>query len=65
MKYVVQMGSGAMIYITKFRKDWFSHSEFDKGDTQTDIHTGTQRAWRLHKPTLFFLNKENSLKTGR
>jgi hypothetical protein len=33
MKYAVEMGSGAMIYITKFPKDWFRHSEVDKGDT--------------------------------
>jgi hypothetical protein len=29
MKYVVDMGSGAMY--TKFHKDWFRHSKADKG----------------------------------
>jgi hypothetical protein len=31
MKYAVEMGSGAMIYIPKFHKDGFSHSKVDKG----------------------------------
>jgi hypothetical protein len=35
MMYAVEMGSGAMIYITKFYKDSFRRSEFDKGDSQT------------------------------
>jgi hypothetical protein len=43
MKYAVEMGSGAMIYVhTKFHKDWFMHSEIDKGDTQR--HTDAQAA---------------------
>jgi hypothetical protein len=25
MKYAVEMSSGAVIYITKFHKDWFRH----------------------------------------
>jgi hypothetical protein len=29
MKYAVEMGSNAVIYITKFRKDWFRHSKVD------------------------------------
>jgi hypothetical protein len=29
MKYDVKMVSGAMIYITKFHKDWFRHPEVD------------------------------------
>jgi hypothetical protein len=38
MKYSVEIGSGAMIYIgTKFHKDWFSHSELIKGDTQDSM----------------------------
>jgi hypothetical protein len=40
MKYAVEMGSGAMIYITKFHKDWFRHSKVDGGG-----YTDTQRAW--------------------
>jgi hypothetical protein len=31
MNYAVEMGSGAMIFITKFHKDWVSHSEVDRG----------------------------------
>jgi hypothetical protein len=27
MKYAVEMGSGAMIYVIKFHKDWFRHSK--------------------------------------
>jgi hypothetical protein len=30
MKYAVEMGSGVVIY-TKFHKDWFRHSEVDRG----------------------------------
>jgi hypothetical protein len=37
MKYAVEVGSGAMIYITKFHKDWFQHSKVDRGGyTDTD-----------------------------
>jgi hypothetical protein len=52
MKYAVGMGSSVMIYITKFRKDWFSHSNVNKGGTHrhTDI--------RL---LLFFQNKKIKL----
>jgi hypothetical protein len=47
MKYAVQMGSGAMIYVnTKFYKDWSSHSKVEGGDTQ--------RVWRSHKPIFIF-----------
>jgi hypothetical protein len=41
MKYTVEIGSGA-----KFNKDWFRYSEVDRG------YTGTQTAWRYHKPNL-------------
>jgi hypothetical protein len=37
MKYVVEIGSGAMIYIPSFHKDWFSHSTVDKGE-YADTH---------------------------
>lgn len=30
------MGSGAMIYATKFDKDWFGHSDVDKRYSKTD-----------------------------
>jgi hypothetical protein len=36
MKYSIEMGSGAM----KFHKDWFRHSKFGKGDTQTHRQYG-------------------------
>jgi hypothetical protein len=35
MKHTIEMGSGAMIYIPSFHKDWFSDSKVDRGDTQT------------------------------
>jgi hypothetical protein len=36
MKYAVEMGSGAMIYVdTEFHKDLFSFSKADIGDTHT------------------------------
>jgi hypothetical protein len=35
MKYAVEMGSGAMIYIPSFIY-WLRHSKVDGGDTQTD-----------------------------
>jgi hypothetical protein len=46
MKYAVEVGSGAMIYIPSFR-----HSKFDKG-----THRHTARC--SHKPTfIFFFSK--------
>jgi hypothetical protein len=39
---------------TKFHKDWFRHSQVNRGDTQT-------ATWP-HKPTLFVQNKESRLK---
>jgi hypothetical protein len=51
----LQMDLSAVIHIhLKYHEDCFSHSEFDRGDTQIDIHTGTQTAWRSYKPTLIF-----------
>jgi hypothetical protein len=35
MKYAVEMGAGAMIYIPSFIKIGFRHSKVDRGDTQT------------------------------
>jgi hypothetical protein len=40
MKYAVETGSGAMIYIPKFNKEWFSKSEVYLGDTQTHRQHG-------------------------
>jgi hypothetical protein len=52
MKYVVEMGSGAMITRTKFRKDWFRHS-------QTHRQHGGLVSQLLH---FLFQNKESALK---
>jgi hypothetical protein len=40
MKYPVEMGSGTMMHVPKFNKDWFSHSEVDRRDTQIHTHRG-------------------------
>jgi hypothetical protein len=39
MQYVLEMGSGAMIY--KFHKDWFRYSKVDKGGIHRQ-HLGKQ-----------------------
>jgi hypothetical protein len=44
MKYAVEIGSSAMIYVTKLHKDSFMHSKVDKGETQRHIHTDAPRA---------------------
>jgi hypothetical protein len=38
MKYAIEMGSDAVIYITKFNKDWFPHSKVNRAriHRQTD-----------------------------
>jgi hypothetical protein len=52
MKYAIQMGSGAMIYIPSFIKIGSGIQKLGYTDTQTE--------WRSHKPTLiFFLNNES------
>jgi hypothetical protein len=40
MKYAVEMGSGAMIYIPSFIRDWFRHSKVGGG---VEIHRQTSR----------------------
>jgi hypothetical protein len=41
VKYVIQMGSVVIIYVhTKFHKDWFRHSKFNREDTQTHRQHG-------------------------
>jgi hypothetical protein len=36
MKYALEMGSGAMIYVhTKFHEDLFRYSKVNRGDSQT------------------------------
>jgi hypothetical protein len=49
MNYGVEIGSRAMMYITKFHIHWFSHSKADSVG-YTDIQT----VWRSHKPTFIF-----------
>jgi hypothetical protein len=47
MKYAVEMGSGAMIYIPSFIKIGSAIRKLmGEGDTQTE--------WRSHKPTFIF-----------
>jgi hypothetical protein len=37
MKYAVEMGLGAMIYITKFHRDWFRNSKADRDTDRMEI----------------------------
>jgi hypothetical protein len=37
MKYAIEMGSGATIYIPGFIKIWFRHSRVEGGYTDTQI----------------------------
>jgi hypothetical protein len=56
MKYVVEMGSVAMIYVhTKFHKDWFRHSKVLGG---RGIYTDA--GWKSHTPTLAKWAKKNN-----
>jgi hypothetical protein len=52
MKYAVEMGSGAMIYVPSFIK------------IGSGIQKLTRWIHRSHKPTLFFKNKESRLING-
>jgi hypothetical protein len=45
MKYTIQMGSGAMIFVPSFTKI---------GSGIEEMIDVTQTGWRLHKPTLIF-----------
>jgi hypothetical protein len=55
MKYDVEVGSGAMIYLSSFHKDWFRHSKANgRGWGSTD----TQTPWRS---VFFFQNKESRI----
>jgi hypothetical protein len=57
MKYAVEMGSGAMIYIPRFVKTGIGIQKLIEGDTPT--------ASISHKPAfIFFQNKERGLKIG-
>jgi hypothetical protein len=35
MKYAVEMGSGVLMYITKFHEDWFRYSNVSGGYTDS------------------------------
>jgi hypothetical protein len=48
MKYAVEMGSGAMIYVPSLIKIGSGIQKLIRGDTQT------QTAWKSHKPTFIF-----------
>jgi hypothetical protein len=55
MKYAVQMGPGAMIYILSFIQIGPRTQELIRGThIETCRRTGTQTARRSHKPLLFF-----------
>jgi hypothetical protein len=45
---------------TKFHKDWLSHPEVDRGDTQTNRQHGDHISL-----VLFFQNMESRLKNNR
>jgi hypothetical protein len=52
MKYAVEMGLGAMIYIPSFIKIGSGFRNLLSGDTHRDTHTQTAR--RSNKSTLIF-----------
>jgi hypothetical protein len=56
MKYAVEMGSGAMMYIPSFIN--FRHSEVNRGG-----FIATQTAWRSYKPALGKYAKEEDFFT--
>jgi hypothetical protein len=49
MKYAVQMGSNAMIYIPSFIRIGSGIQKLFGRE-----YTGTQTAWRPHKPNFYF-----------
>jgi hypothetical protein len=51
MKYAIEMGSDAMIYIPSFMK---IDSAVQKLIGGIHRHTDAQIAWRSHKPTFIF-----------
>jgi hypothetical protein len=57
MKYTVEMGSGAMIYVPSFIKVGSAIQKLIAGDTHTDTQKGDQISLLL-----FFQNKESWLK---
>jgi hypothetical protein len=60
MKYAIEMGSKARIYIPKFHTDCFRHSIIKRGGfTNTQIH---RERGDLTSLLSLFQNKESSLK---
>jgi hypothetical protein len=57
MKYAVEMGSGAMIYIPSFIKIGSAIQKLIGVDTQT--------AWKSHKPTFIFSKYGMYAENGR
>jgi hypothetical protein len=56
MKYTVEMGSCAMIYIPSFIQIGSAMPKSIEG-----MHRHTQTAWRSHKPTSIFFSKYEKL----
>jgi hypothetical protein len=50
MKYAVQMGLGAMVYIPSFTKTGSDIQKLKGGGLFTD----TEAVWRSHKPAVIF-----------
>jgi hypothetical protein len=63
MKYAVEMGSGAMIYVPSLIKICSGIQKLMGGGGGP--HIDTRKAWRSHKPTLLFKNKESRLQRGQ
>jgi hypothetical protein len=61
MKYAIDMGSGAMMYIPSFIKIGPGIQKLIRG---LHRHTDAHIAWRSHKPTSFFQNKESRLENN-
>jgi hypothetical protein len=57
MKYTVEMGLDAMVYIPSFMKISSAIQKLIRG------YTDTQTSWRSGKPILIFQNNESRLKT--
>jgi hypothetical protein len=57
MKYAVEMGSGAMIYIPSFVQNGSGIQKLITGDSQTHRQHGNRIS-----PLLFFQNKESRLR---
>jgi hypothetical protein len=58
MNHAVEMGLGSVIYITKFREDWFRHSNVNVwGFTYRHTHRNVISYSYFH-----FSNKESRLK---